>query len=66
MTEMKRITVAIPETMNNEIMEIRKNDMFIRCTYSELVRKILECGMKKIRQEQADTDEIPANDNQPA
>lgn len=48
MTGMRRITVSIPEGMDKEIMEIRKNDRFIRCTYSELVRQILECGMKTL------------------
>ena len=45
MTEMRRITVAVPDEIDNAVIALRKTDEFARCTYSEIVRKILERGI---------------------
>lgn len=41
MTEMKRISIAIPESLDNKILEVRKQDEYIRLTYSEVIRRLL-------------------------
>lgn len=45
MTEMKRRTVSLPEEIDKKVLELRKDERFIRCSYSEIVRKLLEAGL---------------------
>lgn len=47
MTDMKRITVAIPDALDNQIMAVRKQDKYIRLTYSELIRQLLSDAVKR-------------------
>lgn len=46
MTGMRRISVAIPEEMDKRLLEMRKDARFIRCSYSEIVRRMMDQGMK--------------------
>lgn len=48
MTNMRRVTISLPEDFDRRILELRKDDEFIRCSYSEIVRKILERGMADV------------------
>ena len=41
MTEMKRITVAIPEEIDEKSLELKKQDEFVRSSYSAIVRVLL-------------------------
>lgn len=45
MTEMKRVTVSLPDEIDKKVLELRKDDRFVRCSYSEIVRKLLEAGL---------------------
>lgn len=45
MAEMRRMTVVIPDELDKRLMELKKDDRFIRCSYSELVRRMLVQGM---------------------
>jgi len=45
MTNMKRMSIAIPDELDNRILALRKTDEFIRCSYSEIVRRIIERGL---------------------
>lgn len=45
MTEMKRVTISLPDEIDRRVLELRKDDRFIRCSYSEIVRKMLEAGL---------------------
>lgn len=47
MTEMRRITIALPDEIDQKILELRKDDRFIRCSYAEIVRQLLERGLAK-------------------
>lgn len=51
MTTMRRITVSMPEEMDKRILALRKNDSFVRCSYAEIVRKIVERGLDSIQRE---------------
>lgn len=51
MTDMRRITISIPDELDKKIVEVRKDDRFIRCTYSEIVRQILANGIEKLSAE---------------
>lgn len=46
MTDMKRVTIALPDNLDKKILELRKDDRFIRCSYSEIVRQVLERGLE--------------------
>lgn len=45
MTDMKRITISIPPEMDKKILEMRKDDKFIRSSYSEIVRTLVFAGL---------------------
>ena len=47
MTDMRRITIALPDEIDRKILELRKDDRFIRCSYAEIVRLLLERGLAK-------------------
>ena len=46
MTDMKRVTISIPEDMYVTIFELRKTDAYVKCSYSEIVRKLMESGLQ--------------------
>lgn len=45
MTKMKRVTFSVPEVMAEKILLLRKDDEFIQCSYSEIVRRLLDIGL---------------------
>lgn len=47
MTEMKRVTVAVPEDLDRRILELKKNDAYIRCSYGEIVRRLVSAGLEE-------------------
>ncbi len=51
MTSMHRVSLAIPEDLEQRIMEARKDDRFVRYNYSELLRRLLEHGLDIVAQE---------------
>lgn len=51
MTDMRRVSIALPDDMDMRILKVRKDDRFIRATYSEVVRRILELGLEAIEAE---------------
>lgn len=52
MTDMRRVTIAFPDALDERILKLRKEDDFIRCSYSEIVRKVLELGFSALDAEQ--------------
>ena len=46
MTTMKRITVSFPEDLEKRIYQLRKKEKYVKCSYSELVRILVEAGME--------------------
>lgn len=51
MTEMRRVTITVPDNIDQMVLELRKEDRFIRCSYSEIVRQILDIGLKAYAKE---------------
>ena len=47
MTDMRRITIALPDKIDKEILELRKDNRFIRSSYAEIIRYVLELGLEK-------------------
>lgn len=52
MENAKRMSVTINKEMENKIIELRKTDEYCRCSYSEIIRKLIEAGMKAFENEQ--------------
>ena len=46
MTEMRRVTITIPDEVDNKVLQLRKDDRFVRCSYSEIVRQMLDLGIR--------------------
>lgn len=53
MTDMRRVTVSLPDDLDKQILELRKDDRFIRCSYSEIVRQMLDRGFSTFSAEQS-------------
>lgn len=46
MTNMKRMTISLPDDLDKRILELKKDDRFVRCSYSEIVRQVLDLGFE--------------------
>lgn len=45
MTEKKRITISFDDDIDRCILELRKRDDYVRCSYSEIVRQLVQLGL---------------------
>ena len=48
-TEMRRVTISIPEEIDKAVLEMKKTDEFVRDSYSEIIRKLLLAGLAKVK-----------------
>ena len=62
MTDMKRITVAFPEEIDQAVYELRKDDRFVRCSYSEIIRKMVALGIEAEKAAKDTTNEAGSQD----
>lgn len=46
MTDMKRVTVALPDEIDRKVLEIRKKKEYERFSYSKIVRMLLVAGIE--------------------
>ena len=46
MTEMRRVTISLPDDIDHKVLELRKNDDYVRLSYAEIVRRLLTLGLK--------------------
>lgn len=46
MTTMKRMTISMPDELAKKIIELRKRDEFCQCSYSEIIRRLVESGLQ--------------------
>ena len=53
MTDMKSTTVSFPEELTARIFALRKDERYIRCSYSELIRQLAEKGLSLVEAEQS-------------
>ena len=56
MTEMRRMTISLPDELDKRILELKKDDRFVRCSYSEIVRQLLDDGFAMRAAERAAQD----------
>lgn len=47
MTDMKRITVSFPDGIDEKICELKKTEEFSRCSYSEIIRRLVLMALDK-------------------
>ena len=52
MTEMRRVTITVPDDVDQKVLQLRKDDRFVRCSYSEIVRQMLDLGIKAYEREE--------------
>ncbi len=53
MTNMRRVTVCLPETVDKGILDLRKTDDYVNCTYGEIVRRLLAKGLEEIAKKES-------------
>ena len=46
MTDMRRVTIPLPDEIDRRILELKKDDKYIRLSYAEVVRQLLERGLE--------------------
>lgn len=56
MTNTKRTTISFPDELTERIFALRKDDRFMRCSYSELIRQLTEKGLALLDEEKAARD----------
>lgn len=45
MTTMKRMSISLPDEIEQAIVDLRKTDAFCRCSYSEIIRTLIAAGL---------------------
>lgn len=46
MTDMRRITISLPDDMSDQLNQIMERDGFSGCSCSEVVRRLMLVGIK--------------------
>ena len=46
MTDMRRVTIPLPDEIDRRILELKKDDKYIRLSYAEVVRQLLVRGLE--------------------
>lgn len=46
MTDMRRVTIPLPDELDRRILELKKDDKYIRLSYAEVVRQLLVRGLE--------------------
>ena len=46
-----RFSITVDDNLYKKIVELRKTDEFCRCSYAEIIRRLLEEGVKVIEAE---------------
>jgi len=60
MTNMRRMTISVPEELDRRILALKKNDRFARCSYSEVARQVLNIGFEVLEAERSNEDRASA------
>ncbi len=50
MTTMRRCTISIPAELDEKVLELKKQDKFIRYSYSKIVRMLLLAGLNAVEE----------------
>ena len=52
MTDMKRITIALTDDLDAAIIAMRKNDEYVRCSYAEIIRRLVSAGLEAMNRKE--------------
>lgn len=52
MTDMKRVTITLSDSLDARILDLRKSDEYVRLSYAEIVRRVLERGLSHFAEEE--------------
>lgn len=58
MTEMRRVTISLPDEIDKKVLKLRQDERFTRCTYSEVVRRALARGLEELDDMQRGATEV--------
>ena len=47
MTEMRRVTISLPNDIDKRILSLKKTNKFVKESYSQIVRQLLLKGLEK-------------------
>ena len=47
------MTDMLPDELDKKILELKKSDHFVRCSYSEIVRQMMEHGYRMFEAERS-------------
>lgn len=61
MTEMRRISIAIPDALDSQILELRKQDEYVRLTYSEIIRRLLCSAVERAMPDALDSTDVASS-----
>lgn len=50
MADMTRKSVSLPVEVEEQVIKLRQRDEFCRCSYSDLVRKLIVAGLQAVEQ----------------
>lgn len=56
MTKLRRVTISLPEEIDEQILALRAHKAFARCSYSAIVRHILQYGLCAMQRRGAEQD----------
>ena len=45
LTDMRRVTISMPDALDKQILSLSADERFAKCTYAEIVRRVLEIGL---------------------
>lgn len=48
MSDMTRKSVSLPAEVEEAVIKLRQRDEFCRCSYSELVRRLITAGLQAV------------------
>lgn len=51
MAGITRKSVSLPTEVEEQVIKLRKRDEFCRCSYSELVRRLITAGLQAVEAE---------------
>lgn len=51
MSDMTRKSVSLPAEVEEQVIKLRRRDEFCRCSYSEIVRRLITEGLRVVEAE---------------
>ena len=49
--ETKRMSLSLPRELEAAVIDLRKTDEYCRCSYAEIIRRLMQLGLERIKAE---------------